>query len=135
MAPDFTSQTLDGVPVRLSQYRGRPVLIDFWATWCTACQDEMPEIQRAADRYRGAGLVALAVNDQQMNTAAMRAFLRRLGVRIPAVYDPDGRIADAYGVTIGLPVSIFVDRSGKVSFIQVGQMSETVLDERLHLVL
>jgi peroxiredoxin len=132
MAPDFTTRTLDGPTVRLSQYRGKPVLLNFWATWCAPCQDEMPLIQRAVDRYGGPGLTVLAVDYQQTDANGMRAFLRKVGAHFPAVYDPAGQIAGEYGVTVGLPVSVFIDRSGKVEFIQLGQMSDTVLQQHLH---
>jgi peroxiredoxin len=134
-APDFTTQTLDGMPVRLSQYRGKPVLLNFWATWCAPCQDEMPLIQRAADIYHGRGLVVLAVNYQQTSTSSMKAFLRKVDARFTAVYDPAGQIAAAYGVNVGLPVSVFIDRSGTVSFIQLGQMSNAILEQHLQSIL
>jgi cytochrome c biogenesis protein CcmG, thiol:disulfide interchange protein DsbE len=135
VAPDFTTQTLDGATVRLSQLHGKPVLLNFWATWCTACEIEMPAIQRASDRYGRQGLTVLAVNYHQTNAADMRVFLKRLGARFAAVYDPDGRIATAYGVAIGLPVSVFIGRTGKVAFMQVGQMSNPLLDEKVHSIL
>ena len=134
-APDFTTQTLDGSRVRLSQYRGKPVLLNFWATWCAPCQDEMPLIQRANDIYQRQGLVVLAVNYQQTNTGSMQSFLRKVSARFPAVFDPAGQIAGAYGVNVGLPVSIFIDRSGTVSFIQLGQMSDAILQQHLHAIL
>ena len=134
-APDFTTQTLEGGRVRLSQYRGKPVLLNFWATWCAPCQDEMPLIQRASDLYKAQGLVVLAVNYQQTSTSSMQAFLRKVDARFPAVFDPAGRIAGAYGVNVGLPVSVFIDRSGTVSFIQLGQMSDAVLQQHLHTIL
>jgi cytochrome c biogenesis protein CcmG, thiol:disulfide interchange protein DsbE len=134
-APDFTTQTLDGTPVRLSQYGGKPVLLNFWATWCVPCQDEMPLIQRASDIYHGRGLVVLAVNYQQTSTSSMKAFLRKLDARFEAVYDPAGQIATAYGVSVGLPVSVFIDRSGKVNFIQLGQMSSAILQQHLQPIL
>lgn len=134
-APDFSTQTLDGATFRLSQLHGKPVLLNFWATWCTACEVEMPEIQRASERYGSQGMTMLAVNYHQTNTAEMRGFLKGRGVQFPAVYDPDGRIATAFGVAIGLPVSVFIDRSGKVAFIQVGQMSTPLLDEKVHSIL
>jgi cytochrome c biogenesis protein CcmG, thiol:disulfide interchange protein DsbE len=134
-APDFTTRTLDGAPVRLSQYRGKPVLLNFWATWCAPCQDEMPLIQRASDIFKGQGLVVLAVNYQQTSTSSMKAFLRKVDVKFPAVFDPAGQIAAAYGVNVGLPVSVFIDRSGRVSFIQLGQMSNVVLQQHLQTIL
>jgi len=134
-APEFSTQTLDGTPLRLSQYRGKPVVLNFWATWCAPCQDEMPLIQRANDIDKGQGLIVLAVNYQQTNTSSMRAFLRKVGARFPAVFDPAGKIAGAYGVNVGLPVSVFIDRSGTVSFIQLGQMSDAILQQHLHAIL
>ena len=134
-APDFTTQTLDGRRVQLTQYRGKPVLLNFWATWCAPCQDEMPLIQRASDIYKAQGLVVLAVNYQQTNTSSMKAFLRKVDARFPAVFDPAAQIAGAYGVNVGLPVSVFIDRSGAVSFIQLGQMSDAVLQQHLHAIL
>ena len=134
-APDFSTQTLDGATVSLSQLHGKPVLLNFWATWCTACEVEMPEIQRSSEGYGSQGLTVLAVNYHQTNTAEMRTFLKKLGARFPAVYDPDGRIATAYGVAIGLPVSVFIGRSGKVAFIQVGQMSNALLDDKVRSIL
>jgi thiol-disulfide isomerase/thioredoxin len=130
-APDFTTQALDGASLRLSQLRGKPVVLNFWATWCAPCQDEMPLIQRASDRYRSQGLTIVAVDYQQTDSAAMKAFLRKVDVHFPAVYDPAGQIAGEYRVNVGLPVSIFIDRSGVVSFIQVGQMSASVLAQHL----
>jgi peroxiredoxin len=134
-APDFTTQTLDGRRLQLSQYRGKPVLLNFWATWCAPCQDEMPLIQRASDIDTAQGLVVLAVDYQQTNTSSMKAFLRKVGARFPAVFDPSGQIAAEYGVNVGLPVSVFIDRLGAVSFIQLGQMSDAILQQHLHSIL
>jgi DsbE subfamily thiol:disulfide oxidoreductase len=134
-APAFTSKTLDGASVQLSQYRGKPVLLNFWATWCAPCKDEMPLIQHASSTYKTQGLTVLAVNYQETNRTSMAAFMRNVGARFPAVFDPAGQIASEYGVNVGLPVSIFIDRSGKVSFIQVGQMSNAVLQQHLQPIL
>jgi cytochrome c biogenesis protein CcmG, thiol:disulfide interchange protein DsbE len=134
-APDFTTETLDRAAVRLSQYRGEAVILNFWATWCAPCQDEMPLIQRASDIDKGRGLVVLAVNFEQTDTDSMKAFLRKVDAHFPAVFDPGGQIAAEYGVNLGLPVSVFIDRSGNVEFIQVGQMSNAVLQQHLQSIL
>ena len=88
-----------------------------------------------ADFFTGVGLVVLAVNYQQTSTSSMQGFLRKVNARFPAVFDPAGQIAGAYGVNVGLPVSVFIDRSGTVSFIQLGQMSDAVLQQHLHTIL
>jgi cytochrome c biogenesis protein CcmG, thiol:disulfide interchange protein DsbE len=134
-APDFTTETLDGAPVRLSTYRGQAVMLNFWATWCAPCRDEMPLIQRASDIDQGRGLVVLAVNFEQTDTNSMKAFLRKVDAHFPAVFDPGGQIASEYGVSLGLPVSVFIDRSGNVEFIQVGQMSNAILQQQLQAIL
>jgi cytochrome c biogenesis protein CcmG/thiol:disulfide interchange protein DsbE len=134
-APDFTTQSLDRATIQLSRLRGKPVLLNFWATWCAPCQDEMPLLQGALDRYGVAGLTVLAIDYQQTDASGMRAFLRKVGARFPALYDPAGQIAGEYGVALGLPVSIFIDRSGTVEVIQVGQMSDAVLQQHLHTIL
>jgi thiol-disulfide isomerase/thioredoxin len=134
-APDFTASDLSGQLVSLHQLRGTPVLLNFWATWCAACQDEMPLIQQATSRYQSGKLAVLAADYRETNRTAMRAYLDRLGVRVRAILDPQGEIADTYGVTFGLPVSVFVDRQGKVVAIQVGALSPGILDADLRKVM
>jgi cytochrome c biogenesis protein CcmG/thiol:disulfide interchange protein DsbE len=135
LAPDFSSQTLSGSGFRLRQYRGHPVLLNFWATWCGPCRDEMPLLQRATDVNKSSGLVVLGVNYEETSGSQLRSFLNKVGVRFPAVYDPAGQIAGEYGVNVGLPVSIFIDKAGKVSYIQVGQMSDAILQQQLRTIL
>ncbi len=129
-APDFTTPSLNGGTVRLSGLRGKVVLINFWATWCTACQDEMPAIEQVWDRYRGRGLDVIGVDFREGNKAAMQCFLSKVGAKFTAALDPDGKIADAYGVTFGLPTSIFVDRDGTVRVIHLGQMAPDFIDQQ-----
>jgi peroxiredoxin len=129
-APDFSTPLLNGGTVRLSALRGKVVLINFWATWCTACQDEMPAIEQVWDRYRGRGLAVIAVDFREGNKAAMQRFLSQVGAKFTAALDPDGKIADAYGVTFGLPTSVFVDRDGVVRVIHLGQMAPDFIDQQ-----
>ncbi len=129
-APDFTTPALNGGTVRLSSLRGKVVLINFWATWCTACQDEMPAIQQVWDRYHSRGLEVVAVDFREGNKASMQRFLRQVGAKFTAALDPDGKIADAYGVTFGLPTSVFVDRDGMVRVIHLGQMAPDFIDKQ-----
>ena len=120
-APDFSSWDLGGAPVRLSGLAGRPVLLSFWATFCTACEDEFPALQRLQDQYRSSGFTVLAIDYRETNGAAMQRFLDRLGVHFDAVIDPQGSIASAYRVDVGLPVNVWLNRSQVVTQIMVGE--------------
>jgi peroxiredoxin len=120
-APDFSSLDLSGKKVGLSDFRGHPLLLTFWATWCTACRDEMPALQSLRDRYRAGGFEVLAVNYRETSTDRMRQYLAGLNVNLESVVDPDGAIASAYGVDIGLPVNVVLDRSHGVARILIGE--------------
>lgn len=126
-APDFSTWDLSGHRVSLSDFRGKPVLLTFWATWCTACQDELPALQRIDDEYRANGLTVLAVDYRESDTARMTQFLAGLRVHLEGVIDPQGAIASAYGVDIGLPVNVWLDRNLVVSRIMTGAVPETTL--------
>ena len=128
-APEFKSTTPKGAPVRLRDFRGSPVLINFWATWCTACEDEMPAIQSAVQQHSADHVQVLAVDYRETDRAAMTRYLSRLHVRFEPALDPEGKIAAAYGVSIGLPVSVFVDRDGVVRFMHTGQMSPPIIEQ------
>ena len=121
-SPNFTTQDLGGKRVSLSDFSGRPVLLSFWATWCTVCHDELPALQRLQDRYRSGGFAVLLVNYRETSNDRMRQYLSGLQVNLEAVIDPDGAVASAYGVDIGLPVNILSGRSGKVARILVGEV-------------
>jgi peroxiredoxin len=126
-APTFQSWDLSGSRVSLSDLKGRPVLLTFWATSCTACQNEFPALQRIRDTYQSSGFTVLAVDYRETNTGQMLQFLARLHVNFEAVIDPRGTIAWAYRVDIGLPVNVWLDRSHIVSQIMIGEKPEAVL--------
>jgi peroxiredoxin len=109
-APDFALRTLDGGTVRLPEFRGRVVFLNFWATWCVPCREEMPAIQALAGELEKQGLVVLAVNYEE-SPETVRAFIRETGLTLRVLLDPDGAVARRYRVA-GLPASFFVDRRG-----------------------
>ena len=121
-SPNFTTQDLGGKKVSFSDFGERPVLLSFWATWCTVCRDELPALQRLQDQNRSSGLEVLLVNYRETSNERMRQYLSGLQVNLESVVDPDGAIAAAYGVDVGLPVNVVSDRAGKVVRILVGEV-------------
>jgi cytochrome c biogenesis protein CcmG/thiol:disulfide interchange protein DsbE len=134
-APDFVLASLDGSRVRLSDLRGRPVLVNFWASWCAPCREEMPEIVRAYGAHAGA-LTVLAV-DLQENTEQVRQFASEFGMTFPIVTDTTGAVADAWrigGPIQGIPSSYFVDAKGIVQAREYGPMTAETIARDLALV-
>jgi peroxiredoxin len=117
-APDLTLQTLDGETVTLSELRGQAVLINFWASWCPPCRNEMPAIQQVYEEYRDEGFSVLAVNSQEQETR-VAAFAESLGLTFPILIDRDGAVFDAYQVA-ALPTTFFVDRAGVIRGVTTG---------------
>ena len=131
--PDFTLETVDGETVSLSDYRGQPIVLNFWATWCTPCREEMPLLQETYEAHADAGLVVLGVNVRETPEAVER-FLEEVGVDFPVVLDPDSAVVNRYLVT-SLPLTFFIDREGRLRTLVVGGMSKKVLDEHLSKIL
>lgn len=129
LAPDFTLEALDGSQVSLSDFRGRPVLINFWATWCGSCRVEMPYIQAAYEKFQKQGFVVLAV-DIQESRPEVEAFAQEFGLTFPVLLDETGKVTATYKV-LGLPTSIFVDGAGIISYIYPGAMTEKILGEQI----
>jgi cytochrome c biogenesis protein CcmG, thiol:disulfide interchange protein DsbE len=132
-APEVGLVALDGKQVSLSNFRGKPVWVNFFATWCPPCKDELPEIERRYERAQPRGLVVLGV-DQQEKPAQVKPFIARFGLRYPVVIDEAGQGAITYNL-IALPTSVFIDRGGVVRFIQIGQMSPALMDAALKKIL
>ncbi len=119
-APDFVLRDLTGRPARLSEYRGKPVLVNFWATWCTPCKAEMPMFVRAHNEHQAEGLVVLAL-DVQEKTDAVNSFLAALPLPFPVLLDERGEVASLYRVR-GLPSSYFINGDGLLVKAKRGQV-------------
>jgi peroxiredoxin len=126
LAPEFSLQGLDGEAVRLSQFRGRVVLLNFWATWCGPCRLEMPAIQ---DRYNDGGFEVLAINFDE-TAAQIVPFVAELGLTFPVLLDPGGRVQELYRIR-GYPTSFLVDANGIIRFFHIGEMTPEILDHYL----
>lgn len=120
-APDFTLATPAGETVTLSQFRGRPVVLNFWATWCPPCRNEMPALQSVWEQYRDQGLVVLGVNLDE-SAATIQAFTARVGVDFPTVIDRDLRVTERYQI-IPLPTTFFIDADGVIRDRKEGEIS------------
>lgn len=119
-APDFTLPTLSGGPIRLSELRGKVVLLNFWATWCVPCRTEMPSLEALYQRYQDRGLEVLAVNLDMLSTAGVEAFVQEGGVTFRIALDPSWSTARNYRV-VGLPTTYLIDRGGNLVVREVGE--------------
>lgn len=126
-APNFRMQLSEEQGLYLSDLVGRPVLINFWATWCGPCRLEMPEIVHHANNT--ADLLVIAINVQETEEP-IKAFASDFDMTMPVVRDVDAEIRDLYEVR-GMPTSAFIDREGKISAYREGVMSPSMLEELL----
>jgi peroxiredoxin len=127
-AEDFSLTDLDGKPQSLSQYRGKIVLVNFWATWCKPCTTEMPAMQSSFDKLRDKGFVVLAINELE-DDAKVREHIKQYGHTFPVLMDRDNKVANQFGV-FGLPVSVFIDQQGVVQeYIKGGLLTEQKIDD------
>jgi cytochrome c biogenesis protein CcmG/thiol:disulfide interchange protein DsbE len=133
LAPDFALTTLDGASVRLSDLRGRPVLINFWASWCGPCRVEMPHIQAAFEAHAEDGLVVLGV-DQLESPPTVAQFVEEFGLTFPIPIDDDGQVSAAYQAR-ALPTSFFVDTAGVIRDTFTGPMSSGLIESKLEMIL
>jgi cytochrome c biogenesis protein CcmG/thiol:disulfide interchange protein DsbE len=134
-APDFVAHDPDGITMALRDYRGRPVIINFWATWCAPCRQEMRDLQTVYDAHKAAGLVVLAVSqDQQDKVEAIRAYCVTLGITFPPLLDPDGHVATHYSVFL-LPSTVFIHPSGTVTAVHLGAMTPAQIEQYLRAIL
>jgi thiol-disulfide isomerase/thioredoxin len=128
-APDFALQGLDGHTYRLSELRGRAVLINFWATWCGPCRTEMPAIEEVSRRYGGNRLVVLAVNVEE-DADRVAPFVQQLGLSFPILLDRDGAVSRRYRVT-GLPTTYLIRPDGTIDGIRLGPYTRAMLQGRV----
>jgi thiol-disulfide isomerase/thioredoxin len=128
-ALDFTLEALDGSEASLSDYAGSVVLVNFWATWCPPCRDEIPHFEEAYQAYQDEGLVVLGVNYQE-SAAEVEPFVQGFGVTYPILLDESGMLAKEYRA-VGLPTSVLVDRDGVIQVRHSGYLSEGQLEQYL----
>jgi peroxiredoxin len=132
LAPDFSLRTSSGETITLSDLRGRPVLINLWASWCPPCRAEMPAMQRLYEEYKDQGFLVLAINaTNQDNASAAEAFVREHQLTFPILFDVDGNVSRQYQLR-SLPTTFFVDPDGVIQEVVIGgPMAEALLRIRV----
>ncbi|MEO5824330.1 MAG: TlpA disulfide reductase family protein [Gemmatimonadales bacterium] len=135
VAPAIDLMALDGSRVRLADYRGRPVIVTFWATWCPSCREEFPALVDAVRRHAGQELTVLAVNqrDQELREGDIGKFLAQVPVSFPVLIDRRGVSRRAYRL-LGLPTTVFIDTSGVIRKVLWGPQSAGELDRAILLI-
>ena len=133
--PDFKLKTLADTLVALSTLKGRPVVINFWASWCPPCRQEMPLLIAAYREHREQGLEVLAVNlTDQEYARDIRGFVAEFAMPFPVVLDEKGKVRDKYGL-IALPTTVFVGPDGTVRVVHSGPINAAILARHLSAIL
>jgi peroxiredoxin len=118
-APGFTLQSRDGGPMSLASQKGNVVMINFWATWCVPCRQEMPHLQALYERYQSLGFELLAVNVEKDNAEGARKWLEETPVTFPVLFDPNNDVTKLYKVQT-MPTTVLIARDGTMRFIHHG---------------
>jgi cytochrome c biogenesis protein CcmG/thiol:disulfide interchange protein DsbE len=120
-APAFNEPTVDGVLLSMASLQGKPVYLNFFASWCPPCNEEAPDVNAVQQQFKGQGLQVVGV-DILENKAKAKQFVDQHNLSYPAVVD-SGRLRDAYNIN-GMPVHVFIDRNGIVKKIEIGELSK-----------
>lgn len=132
-AQDFTLKDINGGEVKLSSLKGKAVVVNFWATWCYPCREEIPDLQKSYDENKDKGLVILGVNIKE-NESKVLKFAKDYKMTYPILLDIDGTISDAYRV-FGIPMSFFIDRNGLIKDSFIGMLTKEDLSKKLTMIL
>lgn len=132
-APEFTLVDSNGASIKLSDYKGKVVLLDFWATWCHGCKTEIPWYMEFQDRYRGKGLSVIGVAMDEDGWKSVRPFIKKTGINYTIVVG-NQQLATQYGAG-SLPVTLLIDRDGKVAGSHAGMVDKGAFEKDLEAVL
>ena len=128
-APDFSLPQLDGQTLQLSSYRGKVVVLDFWATWCDPCREETPYLVQLQQKYgdRGLQIIGISMDD---GPEPVRDFYQQFHMNYPVVMGT-AKTGELYGGVLGLPIAFFVDREGKIYSKKIGAQSAAALEREI----
>ena len=112
-APNFTLKNLDGKEISLNQFRGKHVLINFWATWCGPCKIEMPSLEALYERFKDKNFVLLAISNDMFGANIVKPFVKAHNINFPVLLDQRLKVSNAFGV-VSLPTTFMIDPQGKI---------------------
>ena len=129
LAPDFTLVDLEGNQVSLSDFRGKTVFVNFWASWCPPCRAEMPEIEAVYQEYKDRGVVVIGVDIRETEDV-VRQFVEQGGYSWIFILDATGAVSNDYRIT-AIPTSFFIDKDGIIQVVAIGAMTKRAMETKL----
>ncbi|MEO5363029.1 MAG: TlpA family protein disulfide reductase [Magnetococcus sp. DMHC-8] len=132
-APDFTLETFDGPPWRLGDHLGKPVVLNFFASWCVPCGEEAPAFEEGYQEFKQKGVQFVGIASQDTHSKA-KEFVRKYGLTYPSGLDASGVIREAYGV-FGMPTTFFVDKKGFINYLHIGGVNRNLMRHELEKIL
>ncbi len=130
-ATDFEVTLLSGEPFRLSDQKGKVVLMNIWATWCPPCRDETPDLVDLYEKYKDEGYLTLGVSIDEQGESVVRPFMEEFNVTYPMYIDTDGTVMEKYGPTMGIPTTYIIGREGNLRYFAVGALTNKELEPRI----
>jgi thiol-disulfide isomerase/thioredoxin len=127
-APLFTSTDLEGKAFNLAAYKGKVLVLNFWATWCGPCRREIPDFIQLQDEYGTGGLQIVGIALDEQGASIVKPFADKFKINYPVVVDAKSEVAGLYGQMNAIPVTIVVDRSGKIRSRQVGMRTKAQIE-------
>ncbi|WP_060209982.1 peroxiredoxin family protein [Sporosarcina koreensis] len=121
LAPDFELKTLDGKTIKLSDYKGQRVMLNFWATWCPPCRAEMPDMQKFQEK-KDVQILAVNLSETESNPESVQNFVDELGLTLTIPLDADSAVSNEYQV-MAYPTTYMIDSNGRIQFIMLGAMN------------
>jgi len=134
-APDFNLKTLDGKSLQLSALKGKVVLLDFWATWCPPCREEIPHFKELYDQYRGKGLEIIGVALDDGGEKDVAPFARKNQINYPLSVTGAQELGQRYGGIRGIPTTFLIDKQGRIAKKYIGGQSKEVFETEIQALL
>lgn len=133
VAPLFSITLLDGGEFKLGNHKGKPLVINFWASWCKPCRDEAPALEKVYTRYmdKGVGFIGIAIYDTEEKA---RGYIKEFGITFPNGLDKTGEVAESYRI-YGIPKTFVIGKDGRFTYIHMGAVTEDILVKEIEKVL